>query len=145
MEVISDKKILDTADAPDYLSFEDLRQKGIAYLGDLTGKIWTDYNEHDPGITILEALCYAIIDLDYRLKLPVEDLFTTDPQKPAVPNFYTPAQILGCNPLTILDYRKLLMDVEGVKNAWLEVATDIKDSCLNREEYDQQYEKCICK
>jgi hypothetical protein len=27
---------------------------------------WTDTNEHDPGITVLEVLCYAITDLQYR-------------------------------------------------------------------------------
>ncbi|MBL7828967.1 MAG: hypothetical protein JNJ57_20200, partial [Saprospiraceae bacterium] len=32
----------------------------------------------------------------------------------------TPAEILTCNPVTITDYRKLLMEVEGVRNAWLE-------------------------
>ncbi|HRQ51508.1 MAG TPA: hypothetical protein PLR74_13270, partial [Agriterribacter sp.] len=41
----------------------------------------------------------------------------------------TPAQILTCNPLTITDFRKLLIDIAGVKNAWLEVATDEDDFC----------------
>jgi prepilin-type N-terminal cleavage/methylation domain-containing protein len=31
-------------------------------------KPWTDNNTHDPGITILEALVYAITDLDYSVK-----------------------------------------------------------------------------
>ena len=50
------------------LSYSFLKQKGIEYVQQLAGKIWTDYNEHDPGITILEELCYAILDLDYRTK-----------------------------------------------------------------------------
>ena len=28
---------------------------------------WTDHNTHDPGITVLEALCYVLTDLQYRV------------------------------------------------------------------------------
>lgn len=115
---------------PDYLDFDKLRTEGIDYLGRLGGKIWTDHNVHDPGITILEMLCYALLDLGYRTNLPVEDLLTPNPDdKSQDNNFFTPAQILTCNPLTITDFRKLLIDIEGVKNAWLEVATDEIDFC----------------
>ena len=118
------------ADFPDYLDFEQLRTAGIEYLGKLSGKIWTDHNVHDPGITILEVLCYALMDLGYRSNLPAADIFSSDPAAAAAEdNFFTPAQILTCNPLTILDYRKMLIDIEGVKNAWLEVATDQTDFC----------------
>ena len=115
---------------PDYLDFEKLRSEGIDYLGRLSGKIWTDHNVHDPGITILEMLCYALIDLGYRTNLPEQDLFTRDPNDSSPDNnFFTPAKILACNPLNITDFRKLLIDIEGVNNAWLEVATDEKDFC----------------
>ncbi len=117
---------------PGYLNFDKLRSEGIAYLGKLSGKIWTDHNVHDPGITILEALCYALLDLGYRTNLPVEDILSRAPGDTGSDNnFFTAAQILGCNPLTITDYRKLLVDIDGVKNAWLEVATDQKDWCRN--------------
>jgi hypothetical protein len=106
---------------PPYLNFDSLRSEAIAYLGNLSGKIWTDYNVHDPGITILETLIYAVLDLGYRTNLPAVDLFTQNPEdKSADNNFFTPAQILTNNPLTIIDFRKLLIDIKGVKNAWLE-------------------------
>ncbi|MBK9983959.1 MAG: hypothetical protein IPP15_16595 [Saprospiraceae bacterium] len=125
---------------PAYLDFDKIRSEGIAYLGKLSGKLWTDHNVHDPGITILEELCYALLDLGYRTNLPIEDILArkstdTSPDN----NFFTPAQILTCNPLTILDYRKLLIDIPGVKNAWLEPATDIKDICHRRKETDNTY------
>jgi hypothetical protein len=111
---------------PDYLDFTKLRSAAIEYLGNLTGKIWTDYNVHDPGITILESLIYALLDLGYRTNLPSTDLFTRDPtDKSPDNNFFTASAILGNNPLTITDYRKLLVDLEGVKNAWLEVENNI--------------------
>ncbi|HYJ64069.1 MAG TPA: hypothetical protein VEV62_10025, partial [Parafilimonas sp.] len=118
---------------PDYLNFDKLRSEAIAYLGNLSGKIWTDHNVHDPGITILEMLIYALLDLGYRTNLPVTDLFARNPNDTSGDNnFFTPAQILTNNPLTITDYRKLLVDINGVKNAWLEIDTDTpSDFCLN--------------
>lgn len=110
---------------PDYLDFSKLRSEGIEYLGNLSGKIWTDHNVHDPGITILEMLCYALLDLGYRTNLPPVDIFTKNPEDQSKDNnFFTAARILACNPLTITDFRKLLIDTTGVKNAWLKVATD---------------------
>lgn len=117
---------------PEYLDFQTLRKIGIEHLQRLSGKIWTDYNLHDPGITILEVLCYAITDLGYRNNLDTKDLLTPTPA-PAPnqssqagktdtldSNFYTPDEILTCNPVTVLDIRKRLIDIKGVRNAWVE-------------------------
>jgi hypothetical protein len=105
------------------MNFDLLRQEGIKHLERLGEKIWTDYNTHDPGITILEQLCYAITDLSYRLNFPIEDLLAPYPDKERK-QFFTAKEILTVNPLTINDYRKLLIDIDGVKNAWLEPITD---------------------
>lgn len=105
---------------PPYLDFQLLRQEGLRHIGALSGKIWTDHNTHDPGITILEVLCYALLDLGYRTALPIEDLLAKPTSNAAEDNFLSPAQALTCNPTSILDYRKMLLDVPGVRNAWLE-------------------------
>jgi hypothetical protein len=110
-----------------HLDFQFLRQKGLEHIGELSGKIWTDHNTHDPGITILEVLCYALVDLGYRAAAPIEDLVAPPPDQSGASaefrrndNFFTPLEILSCNPATILDYRKLLFEVPGVRNAWVE-------------------------
>lgn len=103
---------------PEYLDFATLRKLGIQHVAELSGKIWTDHNLHDPGITILEALCYVLTDLDYRTKLDFKDLVATSAGA-GEDNFYTAAQILGNNPLTIADIRRMLIDIKGVRNAWL--------------------------
>lgn len=105
---------------PDHpsLDFEGLRTEGIRHLEHLATEVWTDYNAHDPGITLLELLCYAITDLGYRTRmLPVADLMA-DPQRDYKP-WFTAAEVLPNAPVTGLDYRKLLIDVKGVKNAWV--------------------------
>ena len=105
------------------MNFALLRQEGIKHIERLGGKIWTDYNTHDPGITILEQLCYAITDLSYRLDFPLKDLLAPYPGEERK-QFFTAREILSVNPLTIKDYRKLLIDIDGVKNAWLELIAD---------------------
>ena len=101
------------------MNFSLLRQEGIKHIERLAGKLWTDYNTHDPGITILEQLCYAITDLSYRLDFEMKDLLAPFPGENRK-QFFTAREILTVNPLTINDYRKLLIDIDGVKNAWLE-------------------------
>ena len=55
-----------------------LRETGLRYIENLSGRLWTDYNTHDPGITILELLCYVITDLGYRSGMPVEDILAAE-------------------------------------------------------------------
>ncbi|GMQ25621.1 hypothetical protein Aoki45_23030 [Algoriphagus sp. oki45] len=112
-------------------NYELLRKEAIAYIQRLSGNIWTDYNAHDPGVTILEILCYAITDLSFRTQFPIQNLLA-DPSGSLSGQFFQPSQILPSKALTLTDYRKLLMDVEvvdedpdsicpkaGVKNAWI--------------------------
>ncbi len=42
---------------------------------------WTDTAEHDPGITMLDAMAYNVSDLAYRHVLPIEDLLTSSDEK----------------------------------------------------------------
>lgn len=112
--------------------FELLRTEALAYIQKLSGQVWTDYNTHDPGVTILEVLCYAITDLSFRTNKPIQDLLA-DPDGSLAGQFFKASEILPSKPLTLNDYRKLLMDVEvvgeegepapfaGVKNAWIEL------------------------
>ena len=108
-------------DFPEWLDFIALRNEGLRHLGALSGKLWTDHNIHDPGITTLEVLAYAILDLGYRTSRPIENLLATN-AKGQDDNFFAPHQILTNNPLTITDYRKLLVSLPEVRNAWLSVS-----------------------
>src|SRR5690625_4761030 len=119
------------------MDYSRLREAGIAWIQEMAGEIWTDYNTHDPGVTILEVLCYAITDLGYRAGQNIEDIIAPDPASPEaedIKNFFTAAEILPNRPVTFDDYRKLIIDVSvyddtdtgcesvGVRNAWISVA-----------------------
>ena len=101
--------------------FYALRRDGIAGIERAGHRQWTDYNSHDPGITILEAFAYAVTDLAYRTDFDVADLL--GPQRGPDPYpgqvFFGPRDILTVNPTTAPDLRRLLVDLPGVRNAWL--------------------------
>ncbi|MEO6174521.1 MAG: hypothetical protein ABIP27_05155 [Flavobacterium circumlabens] len=103
----------------DDLDFFYLRKKGIQYIEDLGGKLWTDFNSHDPGITMLEMLCYAITDLGMRMDLPIENILASDDKSKGIASqFFKASEVLPTSPVTALDYRKLFIDIDGVKNCW---------------------------
>jgi len=105
---------------PEYLDYQALRAKGLQYIEDLSKSLWTDYNEHDPGVTILESICFAITELGYRTDFDIVDLLA-DKDGTTYKNqtFFTARDILTIEPVTVEDYRKLLVDMIGVHNAWM--------------------------
>lgn len=102
------------------LDYEQLFLEGIRHIEQLSGKIWTDYNAHDPGITILEVLTYAITELGYRCDFAIGDIIEPAPGSTILNDFFSLANVGSNAPLTIDDFRKLLIDMEAVRNAWLE-------------------------
>lgn len=105
---------------PPSMDWITLKREGIQHIERLGSDIWTDYNMHDPGITILDILCYAITDLGYRANMDPKDLFADESGR----SFISAAKILSCGPVTALDMRKLLIDIPGVQNAWVEQLED---------------------
>jgi len=107
---------------PDGLDFDALRKSGLTMLQALAGENWTDYNLHDPGVTILEQLCYGLTDLAYRSEFAPEDyLAGSFGQIDYARHALHPAdQILPSQVLTGEDYRKLLYDsIPEIEDVWV--------------------------
>ena len=115
------------------LDFAALRSRGLGLLQRLAGSSWTDHNTHDPGITVLEQLCYALTDLAYRTGYPVQDLLASagagqgagaaagEAAGRRLPGgVFSPAQVLPSGPVTLDDLRRLIIDLPGVKNVWID-------------------------
>jgi hypothetical protein len=122
----------------DDLDYAFLRKKGLEYIEQLASDLWTDYNSHDPGITILEMLSYALTDLGARLEMPLENILAPEDENAQAigEQFFKAIQILPSQPVTEADYRKLVIDMEGVKNCWLKpyqktVFVDCKNNKLS--------------
>ncbi len=121
----------DAVDKPS-LNFHLLREEGLAYLQKIAGDHWTDYNAHDPGVTILEQLCFALTDVAYRLEYPIADLLalpsdsdrrTRDRLNNA---FFEASRIFSSHAVTVTDQRKMLIDAFGeIQNVWYEIEAPI--------------------
>jgi len=126
---ISISKNIETEDQTD---FHFLRKTGVEYIEKLGGKLWTDYNSHDPGITTLEVLSYAITDLGMRMNLNMEDILASEDEKKDIhTQFLKATEILPSRPLNELDYRKLFIDINfksghqrPIRNCWLVPKTE---------------------
>ncbi|OXA95879.1 hypothetical protein [Flavobacterium hercynium] len=100
-------------------NFEVILKQAIDLVQRLTGHVWTDYNIHDPGITILEQVCFALTDLHYKAALSTEDILTNsrgliNRNQHA---FFEKEKILTCNPVTVNDFRKIILDrIKEVNN-----------------------------
>ncbi|HET7795922.1 MAG TPA: hypothetical protein VFL64_21215 [Rhizobacter sp.] len=108
--------------APPEGSFEQLRAEGLRLCQALSGEIWTDYNVHDPGVTMLEQACYGLTGLIYRADFSVEDQLTgpdgeIDFERHAL---HPPQEVFPCRATTLADYRRLLLDrVAGLEDVSL--------------------------
>ena len=108
-----------TTPAGSSTDYASLREEGIRHLERVAGHLWTDFNTHDPGITILEQLCYAITDLGYRASYDLPDLLAEGGADSSA-GLFSAARILTSAPVTLADKRRLILDVTGAKNAWIE-------------------------
>jgi hypothetical protein len=111
----------------DQEGFDSLKREGLGLVQELSGGTWTDYNVHDPGVTILEQLCYALTELIYRTGFNVEDYLTgedgqIDFERLAL---HPPEHMFPSRPTTHNDYRKVILDsIHEVGNVWVNQASE---------------------
>lgn len=101
------------------LDYETLRLEGIRLIQKLCENVWTDFNPHDPGVTILEQIVYALTDLGYKANFDITT-FLSDQQGQI--NYkrqalYTREEVSLQFPVTIEDYERFFereLDCERV-------------------------------
>ncbi|CAM3839891.1 MULTISPECIES: hypothetical protein [Flavobacterium] len=98
--------------------FKSLKQEGLAHIQEVSGNEWTNLNSSDPGVTILDQLCYALTELGYCNDFSINDILTNADDKLIIKDqFYLPKEILTTAPVTINDYIKYIVDeVDEVEN-----------------------------
>jgi hypothetical protein len=115
------------------MDFLHLREEALEVVRQLAGEVWTDHNLHDPGITILEQLCYALTDLGYRLNFSVPDLLADAldaeqvgigwksgldrGESPTLPGMPGLEAVLPAAPTTYTDWQGLILDIDDVRSA----------------------------
>ncbi|KAG0187718.1 hypothetical protein DFQ28_005938 [Apophysomyces sp. BC1034] len=95
------------------IHFDTLWEAACQELTRYASKTWTDTAEHDPGVTLLQALAYGVSDLAYRHTLPLVDLLTEKEKPPIFPEKFGPQWALTCTPITDDDYRRALLDLHS--------------------------------
>lgn len=98
--------------------FAQLKLLGLKYIQEHSGNNWNNLNPNDPGVTILDQVCYALTELGYVNGFPMADILTRKDGKLQIKDqFYLPEEMLTTTPLTPDDYRKYIIDgVAGVTN-----------------------------
>ncbi|MBO4332511.1 MAG: hypothetical protein J5875_05030 [Paludibacteraceae bacterium] len=102
------------------LDYNRLKEFGLDYIQKIANKNWTDFNAHDPGVTILEALCLGLTDLAYRTNFNIKDLLAKKDESKNSGALFPAEEILSSNPSTIDEYRKLILEhLPFVRNVWI--------------------------
>jgi hypothetical protein len=97
------------------IHFDQLWQQALLDLGYYAKDSWSDTADHDPGVTLLQGLSYAVSDLAYRHTLPLTDLLTPAQQTGdgLFPASFGPHQTLTGAPVTADDYRRAILDLRS--------------------------------
>ena len=102
------------------MNYAALRENGMELIRQYAGQSWTDHNVHDPGITLLEAFCYAITELGFRIQQEMPDLLRSG-EVYTVPNLPPAHQMLPSAPVTVEDLRQVLLDHPDISAAQVTV------------------------
>lgn len=119
---MAEQDIAQARAGPIGLDFDTLKAQGIDALQGLCRELWTDYNLHDPGVTVLEQLVYGLTDLAYRTEFDVADYLTGHDGTIAYADLALhPAQdVFHGQALTINGYRRLLYDaIPEIGDIWV--------------------------
>jgi hypothetical protein len=83
--------------------YAKLYRQALENIQALSGNRWSDFNAHDPGVTILETALYALTEMQYHLQFPFETFLSAKnkikytqfglfpAEKIIVPSLVTPA------------------------------------------------------
>ncbi|MDT8998208.1 hypothetical protein RQP53_02845 [Paucibacter sp. APW11] len=108
----------------DPLGFDALREAALQLAQGASRQQWTDYNLHDPGVTLLEALCYALSEDIFACRQSVPELLglladdAGDDPNASISDaalqrhaLYGRRDALPCRPSTAADYQRWLYDL----------------------------------
>ena len=89
--------------------FDNLQKNALETIRELSGQLWTDHAPHDPGITTLDILNYALSELDYQMSFPLEQYLTGSDNRfnPEDYGLFRPERVSGMAPVTPKDYQTI--------------------------------------
>lgn len=91
--------------------YSKLQAQTLEEVQRLAGRVWTDYNVHDPGITVGDIANYALAELDYKLGFSLAD-YCVEKGGTFTPGrfgLFPPEEAYTTQPVTTEDYRRLFL------------------------------------
>jgi hypothetical protein len=124
-----DIKIIQNKEIPKGMDYDFLRKEAIGHTQKISGDIWTDYNAHDPGVTILEQFVYALTDISFRTNLDIQTILFHEGDRKNILSKHalvSPDVAFSPGAVTVNDYRILILDhFSGVlSNCWITKVDD---------------------
>ncbi len=107
--------------------FAELQKRTIQEVQGLSGDVWTDFNPHDPGVTIAEVANYALTELSYKLSFKLEDYLSDTDGRYSVQKYglFPANEVYPTSPVTTDDYRKLILaHFPAVENVGVETDSE---------------------
>ena len=81
-----------------------LQRQTLEEVHRLSGKVWTDFNAHDPGVTLADIANYALTEMDYKLGFGTMD-YLTEKMESSNLNVSDSFHPKRCIPLPLLHWR----------------------------------------
>jgi hypothetical protein len=101
--------------------FQKLQNEALEILQKLSGNLWTDFNIHDPGITILDILHYSLFEIQHFFDFPLQE-YLKDFQHNSNENEFN----------SKINFEKLgLFSLNKFQNPTIATAEDYKNSLKN--------------
>lgn len=103
--------------------YSRLQKKTLDEVQRLSGKVWTDFNVHDPGVTLADIANYALAEMDYKLGFNLADYLTKEGDSFYSKHFglFPPSEVYTTAPITTEDYRRLFLShIPQLENVWVE-------------------------
>lgn len=101
--------------------YQELQEKTLERLQELSGDVWTDFNVHDPGVTISDNMNYALFELQYKLELPFRSFIGPDSSEYASKGILPAEYIFAQSIVTPEDYEQLFLDnIENLESCSVE-------------------------
>lgn len=103
--------------------YSRLQKQTLEEVQRLSGKVWTDFNAHSPGVTLADVGNYALTETDYKFGFDMTDYLTTDDGEFSPERFglFLPEAVYTTAPVTPEDYRKLFFaHIPILENVWVE-------------------------
>lgn len=103
--------------------YSRLQKKTLDEVQRLSGNVWTDFNVHDPGVTLADIANYALTEMDYKLGFGLADYLTEEGGQfdSKRSGLFPPGEVYTTAPVTTDDYRRLFFShIPELENVWVE-------------------------